>query len=198
MRSIQLVIFTESFILNKGLEFIFKKIRGLTVIGIVDNEQDLLAINNNKDVDFILASDRMFNSSKALINIYKTDNSKTWGLINTDNIQVKGLYNFDLILSILDSESKTIYHIQDYLNRISEHSDDSEQYLSKREKEILKQVALGLTNSQIGEKLFISQHTVVTHRKKITSKLGIKTISGLTVYALLNNLIEISDVEELN
>ena len=59
------------------------------------------------------------------------------------------------------------------------------------------QVALGLTNSQIAEKLFISQHTVVTHRKKITSKLGIKTISGLTVYALLNNLIEIGDVDEL-
>jgi len=198
MKSVQLVIFTESFIINKGLEFIFKKIRGLTVTAIVDNEKDLLVINNNKEVNFVLASDRMFNSSKELIKIYKTDNSKTWGLINTENSQVNGLYNFDLILSILDSESKTISQIQDYQNRISEHSDDSEQYLSKREKDILKQVALGLTNSQIGEKLFISQHTVVTHRKKITAKLGIKTISGLTVYALLNNLIEISDVNELN
>jgi len=198
MKSIQLVIFTESFIINKGLEFIFKKIRGLTVVDVVDNEQDLLAINNNKEVNFILASDRMFNSSVALINIYKTDNNKTWGLINTDNSQVNGLYNFDLKLSILELESDTMYKIQDYLNRISESSNDSEQYLSKREKDILKQVALGLTNSQIGEKLFISQHTVVTHRKKITAKLGIKTISGLTVYALLNNLIEISDVDELN
>ncbi|RLD42703.1 MAG: hypothetical protein DRI86_11235 [Bacteroidetes bacterium] len=198
MKPIQLVIFTESFIINKGLEFIFKKIRGLTVIATVDNEQDLLFINMNKQVNFILTSNTMFDACDSLKNIYKTDNSKSWGLIYTDRTHFEGFYNFDLILSILDSESETIHRIQDYLKRISEPNDDSEQYLSNREKEILKQVALGLTNSQIGEKLFISQHTVVTHRKKITAKLGIKTISGLTVYALLNNLIEISDIDELN
>jgi DNA-binding CsgD family transcriptional regulator len=50
-------------------------------------------------------------------------------------------------------------------------------------------VALGFTNQQIADKLFISKHTVISHRKNITSKLGIKTVSGLTVYAVLNNLI---------
>lgn len=62
--------------------------------------------------------------------------------------------------------------------------------LSIRENEVLKQVALGLSNKQISEMLFISKHTVITHRKHITSKLGIKSISGLTLYAILNNLVE--------
>lgn len=62
--------------------------------------------------------------------------------------------------------------------------------LSPREIEVLKLVALGQSNKQISEKLFISIHTVITHRKHITSKLGIKSISGLTLYAVINNMIE--------
>lgn len=62
--------------------------------------------------------------------------------------------------------------------------------LTQREKDVLKLVALGHTNKDIGEKLFISVHTVISHRKNITEKLGIKSISGLTVYAILNKLID--------
>lgn len=62
--------------------------------------------------------------------------------------------------------------------------------LSSREIEVLKLVALGQSNKQISEKLFISIHTVITHRKHITSKLGVKSISGLTLYAVINNLID--------
>ena len=198
MQALQLVIYTESFIVNKGLEFIFKKLRGLTVVATVDNEHDLLSVNTNHHIDFIIASNTMFNSCNTLMNIYKQDREKSWGLISINNSICDGFFNFAFKLSVFDSEIITISKIQDYLNSISLENDDYEQDLSKREKDILKEVALGLTNSQIAEKLFISQHTVVTHRKKITSKLGIKTISGLTVYALLNNFIEISDVDELN
>lgn len=66
--------------------------------------------------------------------------------------------------------------------------------LSPREIDILKEVALGYSNKEIGDRLFISINTVITHRKNITDKLGIKTISGLTVYALMNNLIDANDV----
>lgn len=67
--------------------------------------------------------------------------------------------------------------------------------LSERETEVLKQVAQGYTNQQIADRLFISRHTVISHRKNITSKLGIKTVSGLTVYAVLNNLIPRDQIE---
>jgi DNA-binding NarL/FixJ family response regulator len=71
----------------------------------------------------------------------------------------------------------------------------SDQQLSERETEILRFVALGLTNNEIGEKLFISVHTVMTHRKNITRKLGIKTVSGLTVYAILNKIIQAEELK---
>jgi DNA-binding CsgD family transcriptional regulator len=68
------------------------------------------------------------------------------------------------------------------------------QMLSQREIEVLKLVARGYINKQIADKLFISQHTVISHRKNITRKLGIKTVSGLTVYALLNGLISSKEI----
>ena len=63
--------------------------------------------------------------------------------------------------------------------------------LSAREKEILVCVAGGMLNKEIADKYSISIYTVITHRKNITRKTGIKTVAGLTVYALLNNLITI-------
>lgn len=71
--------------------------------------------------------------------------------------------------------------------------------LTSREKDVIKLIALGLANKEIADKLFISIHTVISHRKNITEKLGIKSISGLTVYAIMNNLLDIQDInpEEL-
>ncbi|MFO8022771.1 MAG: LuxR C-terminal-related transcriptional regulator, partial [Perlabentimonas sp.] len=67
--------------------------------------------------------------------------------------------------------------------------------LSEREMEILKDVALGMSNKEIAEKNYISPHTVITHRKNITRKLGIKTVSGLTIYAIINKLIGMDEVK---
>lgn len=66
-------------------------------------------------------------------------------------------------------------------------TDDVE--LSKREIDVLVAVAKGMMNKEIAEQMNISIHTVISHRKNITRKTGIKSVSGLTVYALLNNLI---------
>lgn len=74
--------------------------------------------------------------------------------------------------------------------------ENNDRELSQRETNVLKQVALGKTNKEIADKLFLSPHTVITHRKNITRKLGIYTVSGLTVYALINNLIKPSEVNK--
>ena len=66
--------------------------------------------------------------------------------------------------------------------------------LSAREKEIVAEVARGGTNKEIADNLFISVNTVVTHRKNIARKTGINSIAGLTVYAILNHIVEISDL----
>lgn len=69
-----------------------------------------------------------------------------------------------------------------------------EKVLSMREIEVLKEVAKGMTNREIADHLHISMNTVMTHRKNITTKLNIKTVSGLTFYALINGLITGEDV----
>lgn len=68
--------------------------------------------------------------------------------------------------------------------------------LSTRELEVLTEVARGLTNKEIADALNISMNTVMSHRKNITAKLNIKTVSGLTFYALMNGLISGEEVVE--
>ena len=67
--------------------------------------------------------------------------------------------------------------------------------LSGREKEILVSVAQGLLNKEIADRHNISINTVITHRKNITRKTGIKTVAGLTVYAILNGFLDINSVK---
>jgi DNA-binding CsgD family transcriptional regulator len=66
--------------------------------------------------------------------------------------------------------------------------------LTSREIDVLKLVARGQLNKQIAERLSISMHTVISHRKNITRKLAIKTVSALTMYAVLNGLISSKDI----
>ncbi|MBQ6958047.1 MAG: helix-turn-helix transcriptional regulator [Bacteroidales bacterium] len=73
--------------------------------------------------------------------------------------------------------------------------DAQREELSAREKEILVSVAQGLLNKEIADRHNISINTVITHRKNITRKIGIKTVAGLTAYAILNNLIDINSIE---
>ena len=72
---------------------------------------------------------------------------------------------------------------------------DTREELSDREKEILVCVARGMLNKEIADQNNISIHTVISHRKNITRKIGIKTVAGLTVYAILNGLIDVNTLE---
>ncbi len=61
--------------------------------------------------------------------------------------------------------------------------------LSERESEIITLIAEGLTNIQIAESLFLSNHTINTHRKNIMGKLGVKNTAGIVMYAVKTNLV---------
>ena len=67
--------------------------------------------------------------------------------------------------------------------------DDESNSLSEREKDVLRLIVEGLTNKEIAARLYVSVNTVLTHRKNITAKLGIKTTPGLTFYAITHRLI---------
>ncbi len=74
-------------------------------------------------------------------------------------------------------------------------SGEGSDILSDREKEILICIAHGLTNKEIATKLYLSTHTINTHRRNIISKLQIHSPAGLTIYAIVNKLVELDDVK---
>ncbi|MDR2950829.1 MAG: helix-turn-helix transcriptional regulator [Prevotella sp.] len=69
------------------------------------------------------------------------------------------------------------------------------QPLSQRELDVLRLIALGLLNKEVADKLNISLNTVLSHRKNITAKLGIKTVSGLIFYCITHGYISADEIE---
>ena len=98
------------------------------------------------------------------------------------------------ILKLNYSLSDTVDNLQQILSKIeSPATKGYQEDLSLREIDVLKLIVKGFINKDIADKLCISLNTVLTHRKNITSKLGIKTVSGLTFYAMMNGLISEND-----
>ena len=74
------------------------------------------------------------------------------------------------------------------------HTTPIEHELSAREIEVLILITKGFTNKEIADKLNISLTTVISHRKNITEKLGIKSVPGLTIYAVMNGYVEADSI----
>lgn len=72
---------------------------------------------------------------------------------------------------------------------------DKLETLSDREKDIIACVTKGMSNKEIAEELYLSVHTVTTHRRNISNKLQIHTTAGLTIYAIANKLVNIEDIQ---
>ncbi len=81
-------------------------------------------------------------------------------------------------------------------NHAAEDEKRPEDALSDREREIVHCVVCGMSNKQIAETLFISLNTVLTHRKNIARKLNIHSVAGLTIYAIVNKIVNIDELQE--
>lgn len=99
-----------------------------------------------------------------------------------------------MIRSLLQLQQSAHAHGQHLPNRRQDNTSPSPQPdpngLSTREIEVLVQVVSGLTNKEIAERLNISTTTVISHRKNIMEKLNVRSVSGLTIYAVMNGYIE--------
>ena len=67
--------------------------------------------------------------------------------------------------------------------------------MSDREKDVIACVTKGMSNKEIAEELYLSVHTVATHRRNISNKLQIHTTAGLTIYAIANKLVNIEELQ---
>lgn len=138
---------------------------------------------------FILPTD--CDSTHLLETIHgKSNNIFLVGICANNNCEYST--DFDFVLKLNDSTKELQEQIRTFLSEENAQKEDDE--LTSREKDVLKLIALGHTNRSIADSLFISTHTVISHRKNITDKLGIKSISGLTVYALLQKIISQNDI----
>jgi len=72
---------------------------------------------------------------------------------------------------------------------------DNNEVLGEREKDVIISLVQGMTNKEIADHLCISVNTVITHRRNIARKLQIRSAAGLTIYAIVNNLVDISNVK---
>lgn len=108
-----------------------------------------------------------------------------------DSSQLKG---YDERVTLFDDMASLEKKITELLN-IADEEEPDQDALSQREKEIVGCIVRGMTNKEIAEKLFISVHTVMTHRKNITRKLQIHSAAGLTIYAIVNKVVELSEVK---
>lgn len=88
-------------------------------------------------------------------------------------------------------QSDVTYKISNMINQNPSNSEA----LSDREKDVIVSLVQGMTNKEIADHLFISINTVITHRRNIARKLQIHSPAGLTIYAIVNNLVDISSVK---
>ncbi len=115
--------------------------------------------------------------------------------ILVDKVEANGATNN--LISTHSSIETVIEQIEQVL--LAENTDNATETnnkdLSCREIDVLQQIVRGHTNKEIAEHLNISLNTVLSHRKNITAKLGVKTVSGLTFYAIMNGLISGDEIE---
>ncbi len=115
-------------------------------------------------------------------------------LLSTTVVGEDVLRQVDGVINIYDDEAALMRKMRAAVEQgeMNPYSDSHD--LSERERDVLILVAKGMANKEIADRLNISIHTVMSHRKNITHKTGIKSVAGLTVYALLNNLLDQNDV----
>lgn len=183
-------------LIRKGLYSILQKLENAEVVQTICNKDILMDSLNRIKPNILIVNPNMLDTNINNLNeIFENGKNMSLVLIS-DNQKINIKYKADAYLLYSDSQNSILDKIQEVINKANKDipAEKPNDPLSAREKNILTHIALGLTNKEIADQLFISIHTVVTHRKNITHKLGIKSVSGLTVYAILHNLISMDEV----
>ena len=198
-RVISVVLTGSSFLLKAGLEAFLSEFSYVSTEATFDGTEpalDTKIIKLKPDIVFLEISENPEQYKPLLQSLSK---EKTITLIAVTELELPDAVRGKLSEIVSLKTDKMV--LTQLMNRIFSEKgkrsvqNETDRKLSEREIDILRHVAYGHTNQEIADKLFLSIHTVTTHRKNITRKLGIKTVSGLTVYALMNKMVKPSEVE---
>ncbi len=193
-----------------GLESLLKDVETLTIVGKASNGKEALELID-ESVEIVLMDISMpeidgIELNKLIKSRFSRINTIAISMHNDAKISeklIKGGVNGyllknaekeELLLAINTVIGGENYFTEEvkktYQNSLFERENKKDQIpeLSKRELEVLKEIINELTTREIAEKLFISQHTVESHRKNMLSKLGARNTAGLVRYALENGL----------
>jgi DNA-binding NarL/FixJ family response regulator len=191
----RVIICEASEIIALGLAEIIDGMAQFDVVARLDNPEHLSEKILATDASLVIVNPTLlgFYNRDFLAQLGKDCPQVTVIALATTYVDHTMLTPYNGIIEINDTKSKIISKMNEFAqSEVSKNTDDVE--LSKRETDVLVAVAKGMMNKEIADQMNISIHTVISHRKNITRKTGIKSVSGLTVYALLNNLIDEKDL----
>lgn len=193
-----IAIADTSVIIRNGLIILLKHLPGIRLQIIEIETADILHETltlNKPDILFINPSLVGYFSLPKLKEKCKCIEMKCIALLY-NIIDQPVLNQYDEYISIFITQDELLLKLERLQNLSLEiPAKEEQQSLSAREKEIVVCVVKGMTNREIADKLFLSTHTVVTHRRNISRKLQVRSASGLTVYAIVNKLVKLNEVK---
>ena len=150
--------------------------------------------SNDSDVDIVVINPTVvdYNDRLDIRSWLGTENTALVALTHS-NYEEGVLRQYDECIGIYDNTARIIQKLKSAIDENRKNPKNDLNELSSREKDILAAVAMGKTNKEIADESNISIYTVISHRRNISQKLGINSIPGLTVYAIMNKLVDMSD-----
>ncbi len=191
----RVIICEASEVITIGLTDIIDSMAQFDVVARLDNPEHLSEKMVSADANLLIINPSLlgFQNKSFLSQINKEHPQVAIVALVTTHLDHAILTPYNGVIEISDTRSKIMSKMEEFAqSETAKNADDVE--LSKRETDVLVAVAKGMMNKEIADQMNISIHTVISHRKNITRKTGIKSVSGLTVYALLNNLIDEKDL----
>ncbi len=193
------VVADNSFIVRSGLVSVLRHIPGLAATAFdVKTQESLRNYVAMHHPDVVIVNpvfDGLFDV-KAFKAEFKQEDMRVVA-ISSAVIDQNVLSGYDEHFLLYDSPDDVYDKIKKVLMTEKQESTGSTESLSNREREIIVCVVKGMTNKEIAEKLCLSIHTVITHRRNISNKLQIRSAAGLTIYAIVNKLVDIKDVKDM-
>ena len=191
----RVIICEASEIIANGLAEVIDSMAQFDVVARLDNPTHLSEKISATEANLLVINPSLlgFHNKEFIAQLSKEHPNVTPIALATVCLEHTALTPYSGVIELHDTRSKIIGKMNEFAQNDNEKKNDDVD-LSKRETDVLIAVAKGLMNKEIADQMNISIHTVISHRKNITRKTGIKSVSGLTVYALLKNLIDENDL----